>query len=90
MLLAQPGRYGAARAAADEPGQVTMLIKKGVNIGIVDKSGRMAEQQAELKGHRELVKWLTTGAFPKCPPPGRGSARAQVGEPAPDEVGRPA
>lgn len=42
-----------------------MLIKKGVNIGIVDKSGRMAEELAEQKGHRDLVAWLTNGAFPK-------------------------
>eukprot|EP00658_Telonema_sp_P-2_P056539 TRINITY_DN44996_c0_g1_i4.p1 TRINITY_DN44996_c0_g1~~TRINITY_DN44996_c0_g1_i4.p1 ORF type:complete len:216 (-),score=72.27 TRINITY_DN44996_c0_g1_i4:460-1107(-) len=48
---------------------VTMLIKKGVNIGIVDKSGRMAEELAKQKGHRALVEWLTNGAFPKSENP---------------------
>eukprot|EP00656_Telonema_subtile_P015996 TRINITY_DN18422_c0_g1_i2.p1 TRINITY_DN18422_c0_g1~~TRINITY_DN18422_c0_g1_i2.p1 ORF type:complete len:379 (+),score=109.72 TRINITY_DN18422_c0_g1_i2:39-1175(+) len=48
---------------------VTMLIKKGVNIGIVAKDGRMAEELAALKGHRDLVVWLTNGLFPKSENP---------------------
>ena len=39
-----------------------MCIKRGVNIGIVDKSGRLAEELAAQKGHRELLKWLNEGA----------------------------
>lgn len=57
---------------------VTMCIKKGVNIGIIDKSGRMAEQLAEQKGHRELVAWLNDGAFPKSENPHLMKAAAHV------------
>jgi len=48
---------------------VTMCIKKGVNIGIADKSGRLAEELAAQKGHRRLLKWLNEGAFPKSENP---------------------
>ena len=42
-----------------------MLIKTGANIGALDKAGRLPEQLAEFKGHRQLVEWLNNGAFPK-------------------------
>merc|ERR1711865_1144166 len=48
---------------------VTMLIKTGANIGALDKAGRLPEQLAEFKGHRQLVEWLNNGAFPKSENP---------------------
>jgi len=57
---------------------VTMCIKRGVNIGIVDKSGRLAEELAAQKGHRELLKWLNEGAFPKSENPHLMRAAAAV------------
>jgi len=57
---------------------VTMCIKKGVNIGIVDRSGRLAEELAAQKGHRDLVKWLNEGAFPRSENPHLTRAAAAV------------
>ena len=57
---------------------VVMCIKKEINIGIVDKSGRLAEDLAMQKGHRELVAWLNEGAFPKSENPHLMRAAAHV------------
>ena len=57
---------------------VTMCIKRGINIGIVDKSGRLAEDLAAQKGHRELLAWLNEGAFPKSENPHLMRAAAAV------------
>ena len=57
---------------------VVMCIKKEINIGITDKSGRLAEDLAMQKGHRELVAWLNEGAFPKSENPHLMRAAAHV------------
>ena len=57
---------------------VVMCIKKEINIGITDKSGRLAEDLATAKGHHELVAWLNEGAFPKSENPHLMRAAAHV------------
>jgi len=57
---------------------VIMCIKKEINIGITDKSGRLAEDLATQKGHHALVAWLNEGAFPKSENPHLMRAAAHV------------